>query len=873
MNIFFKVTLETLKKNKNRTLVTIIGVILSTAMITAVTAMLFSVQKYMVEAAEESDGKYYFMASQLPKDKLLEILEDDEVLEGSYYKEIGYALLEDKTREESLSYKPYAYIAGFPKKAFSDFSIKLIAGRLPENSNEVLIPNHIFYNDFWDYKEGDKITLSIGRRMKEDEFLWQNNEIPEDGETLKAEALEEYTIVGVCEKPVFEDYSAPGYTLITLDDKEDGKLYQGGFILKNPGRTYEFINERLSEYSVVYNSQLLWSMGVFRNNNFYKVVSGLGIILISLIIFGSVFLIYNAFSISVGERTRQFGLLSSIGATRRQMRKSIGFEAFIISGLGIPLGIVSGLLGIGITLRFVGDGLSNYIYSAQEVKLRLSISWLPVLAAAAIAFLTVLISAWLPAKRAGMVSAIDAIRQSKDINIRPGEVKTRDFVLKLFGLEGMLAGKNYKRNRKKYRSTIFSLSLSVILFMGASSFVSYLGRSANTVFNVPGGDIYYEFWNMEEEEGLILYEKLKAADHVTFSTRYSSLYMSAIMKPDSFNPDYTKYFDRQTFSDGHVGLPVSMVVLSDEDFLEYAKSLKLSGEEYINTNVLKGIGYAYDRSFDEESYKYKEIFLFQDRKDKEFELTETQYRDNGSGYGIEENKESGLYGRDVSILIDFFADSVPDGWSKTSNNGNLRVFIPNTQYEKLFASYDLGKSTTAVFNTDECNITFESMQKILRANHIYDSSNLYNARADFERDQSMLIAIRILSAGFITLISLIAAANVFNTISTNIKLRKREFAMLESIGMTRKEFMKMMRYECLVLSLYSLTVGLPGGILVTAAIYRVILGGVSMEFYFPFLSVLEAVSGVLGIVFITMWHSTRRKKKNSIVEVLKEENI
>lgn len=887
MNIFYKVTLESMKKNKNRTLVTIIGVILSTAMITAVTGMFSSVQSYMLSAASESYGTYHLAGMQLSKDKLFEVLEDKRVKSGAYYEEIGYALLnEDKTEKDSYNYKSYAYIAGFHQEAFEMFSISLLSGRMPENSGEILLPSHIFYDDSVDWGIGDRITLNVGHRVfeggqegprpgdtvMEEEVLSQNNPISEDKEeTLADVKAKEYTIVGVCNRPSFEDYSSPGYTMITLGEEDKDSTYCGAFTLKEPRDVYDFAEEVFSDNGVIFNQYLLQAMGISRNENFYRVVTGLSVILIGLIMFGSVFLIYNAFSISVSERTKQFGLLSSIGATRRQLRKSIGFEALLISGAGIPLGILSGVFGMGVTLGFVGDGISNYIFESENTSLRLSISLPAVCIAACIAFITVCISAWIPAVRAGKVSAIDAIRQTRDIQMKPKEVKTSGFLSKLFGLEGMLAGKNYKRNRKKYRSTVFSLSLSIILFIGASSFVSYLTKGVLTVFSIPDGDIYYEFWDMEE--GPLIYEKLAKADYVTKSMDFTNILLHTGIYEEDFNKEYKERFNMDRFSDGRLPLTVRLAVLADEDFIQYAKKLGLSEKDYMNTDKPKGIGYAYSKYFDTEEQKYKEVFLFADEKEKTFDLFDISYTDVDGIGQIEEDTNSSIYGNNLSATADCFVNTVPKGYSLLGYNSSCVIFIPETQYDRLLKDYDMGQVTTAVFYSDNYNLSYENMKKILWDNEIYDTSSLYNARSEYEKDKTTALAVKILSAGFITLISLISAANVFNTIFTSIRLRRREFAMLKSVGMTGREFMKMMYYECLLLGLRAAVFGLPPAILVAISVYRVISGGVSMKFYFPLLSIALALAGVFLVIFLTMYFTVRGVKKENIVDMLKDENL
>ena len=205
--------------------------------------------------------------------------------------------------------------------------------------------------------------------------------------------------------------------------------------------------------------------------------------------FGSVSLIYNAFSISVSERTKQFGLLTSVGATAKQLRKMVLFEALAVSAVGIPLGILVGIGGIGITLLLIGDKFSSTIRA--DIPTRLCVSWQAVVIAAVIALVTVLDSAWIPSKRATRVSAVAAIRQHMDIKSDGKSGKTPELAYKLFGLPGVIAGKYYKRSRKKYRATVVSLFMSIVLFVSAAAFTDYLTESAAGGLAVDSFDLVY----------------------------------------------------------------------------------------------------------------------------------------------------------------------------------------------------------------------------------------------------------------------------------------------------------------------------------------------------------------------------------------------
>ena len=389
MNVFNKVTLESLKKNRTRTIVTIIGIMLSAAMICASTTLVSSMQNFVLRCAIHIDGDWYGAVYDAAYKDYEDIRDSDRVSSAAYAQVLGYAKI-DSANER----KPYLYVLG-----------------------------------------GDV---------------------------------------------AFEDYSAPGYTALTAADTEsaDQAPIHCYFKLHKPAGVYDFMKEMgyTQEYRYAYNTKVLLYSGTAPFDSFLTAFYSLAAIIIALIVFGSVSLIYNAFSISVSERTRQFGLLSSVGATRKQLRRMVLFEALAVSAVGIPLGILVGIGGIGITLLLIGDKFFSIV--RVDIPMRLCVSWQAVVIAAVIALVTVLISAWIPSKRATRVSAVEAIRQSMDIKVSGRPVRTSKLAYKLFGLPGVLAGKHYKRNRKKYRTTVVSLFMSIVLFVSAAAFTDYMMESA-----------------------------------------------------------------------------------------------------------------------------------------------------------------------------------------------------------------------------------------------------------------------------------------------------------------------------------------------------------------------------------------------------------
>ena len=418
MNVFSKVTLESLKKNRTRTVVTIIGIMLSAAMICASTTFVSSMQNFVLRCEIYSSGDWHGAVYDVAYKDYEDIRDSDRVSSAAYAQVLGYAKI-DSANER----KPYLYVLGGDVASgyFETMPVHLILGTLPKDPTEIILPEHLTSNGKVNYTLGDTVTLEVGERMLDGKRLGQDTPVyAYDSEThtevMSGERLENteprtYTVVGIYERPTFEDYSAPGYTALTAADTKSAEqsLIHCYFKLHKPAGVYDFMKEMgyTQEYGYAYNTKVLLYSGAARFDSFLTAFYSLAAIIIALIVFGSVSLIYNAFSISVSERTRQFGLLSSVGATRKQLRRMVLFEALSVSAVGIPLGILVGIGGIGITLLLIGDKFSSIVRA--DIPMRICVSWQAVVIAAVIALVTVLISAWIPSKRATRVSAVEDI--------------------------------------------------------------------------------------------------------------------------------------------------------------------------------------------------------------------------------------------------------------------------------------------------------------------------------------------------------------------------------------------------------------------------------------------------------------------------------
>lgn len=851
MNIFNRLTVKTLRANRVRTLVTIIGMILSTAMFGAVTTFTASFQNHMTRMAILQNGDYYGETVGVSSAKVKTVQNAEEISQLAVAEELGYARIPEITNTE----KPYLFLLGADATFTNTMPVRLVSGRLPQTAGELLLPEHLASNGGVRYHLKDTITLEIGQRMVEGERLDQYNPYlsgEESGtvaETLVPQERKTYTVVGFYERPGFENYSAPGYTAITAFGGalgEDG-VYDIYYKTKDPKAIYSFMEKH--DLGASTNWEVLAFHGASRYTGFYSTLYGFVAIVVALIMFGSVSLIYNAFAISVSDRTKQFGLLSSVGATRRQIRQMVLFEALAVSIIGIPLGVLAGIGGIGVTLHFLGDQMA--MLSTDGLRMELFVSWPSIFAAVIISLITVLISAWIPSRRATRVTAIEAIRQTGDVSIRQRDVKTGRLFQKCFRFEGMLAQKYYRRSRKKYRATILSLFMSIVLFISSSVFCNYLTNSVNGVFSSAQYDVCSSAYDRSYTADAPAYAALYATLRQTEGVKGSSSVWSAVGAVAT---------EGKAAEDG---IAAQLYFLDDESYKAYLKEIKLDPQTYMDPARPMAVVCDAVTRRDPETGRYQNSNALKNYSGDALPFSLALVAEDG---------ETMQYTALPEIKIGERTARLPFGLEEAGSR--IKILLPQ-RFAAHYLAGEAGRKKAFYF---ECYFAAEDHAAVYdRIKAALAEQELPLSVFDFaeqeETNRALVAIIKTFAYGFIVLISLIAMANVFNTISTNIHLRRREFAMLKSVGMTDKGFNKMMNYECVLYGVRSLLYGLPVALGISWLIHRSANAGYELPFLFPWRPVLIAVVSVFAVVFVTMMYSMRKIKKDNPIDALKNENL
>ena len=866
MNIFNKVTLQSMKKSRTRTIVTVIGVALSAAMITAVSTFAVSLQNYMVNGAIQKYGGWHVEFLDVPPSFVREQAADSRVADTAAFEEIGYAVLEGGKNPD----KPYLFLAGFSPDTYASLPVNLISGRLPENSGEILIPAHVAANGGVGYQVGDRLTLQVGSRRKGGAVLGQHDPYspeetlvgaePAGRDTLALGAEKTYKVVGICERPAFEEATAPGYTVITRwDGTGTGDNLSVFVTLKQPRQVRSYAEGVPGSYARVFNDDVLRFMGLSDDAIFNGLLYSVVGILVALIMAGSIFLIYNSFTISLNDRVRQFGILLSVGATRKQLQNSVLFEGLCIGALGIPIGILVGIPGIKLVLSLVSANFGNIMYDTVPLTLKVSV---PVLAAAAaVSMATILISAYIPARKAAGAPVMECIRQTGEVRLSAGMVKTSKLAARILGLEGTLALKNFKRNRRRYRSIVLSLTLSVVLLVTASTFSSHLKRAAEGAVVDSDYDICFCARDMDEGELFALYDKLRTADGVYESSYQAVAAYTAAVNTEDFSEGY-----RESAGYGPGGevveLPMDVQFIEDKLYWDFIESLGLSPAEFTGPDAPL-IAVAKAKKADEgETGKSSLINMF---AEPGISLSLKPVMDGGA------ETRAGL-GRNVVLT---FVDTIPlDTLPKPPSEVTPYVFLAVAPYglKADFVSSGTRTDLGLTFRSENPSQSTAEMEAMIRGTGTACGYTLYNMQKMLEQNRNITFVVDVFTYVFVAMISLIAVANVFNTISTNIRLRRRELAMLRSIGMSDRDFRKMMSFECILYGARTLFLGLPMAGVLSWLIYRwMVWGGAEIDFMFPWDSMGISVLGVFLAVFVTMLYAVGRIRKENIIDALRDD--
>ena len=780
MKILNKLTLKHLKLNKRRTIVTIIGVILSTSLMVGIGLIVSSFRESMIKDAIYYNGSQHIAITGLDESQAIELEKNYSIKE---YGKLGYVMHGYYDYENNIS-EPEIYT--IDKKYLEKYKY---TGSLPSNNSEIIVPKS--------FKK-------------------------EIGEEIEVNS-KSYKVVGI-----YTDISKSGLSygfsdsIFTIDGITDEYIYLITF--KNPKKTYDYIEDissslKIDSENINVNKSLLTYYGAVKYSNIMTTMTNIILIVLGLISLACIIVIYNSFAISVMERKKQFGLFSSIGATKSQLIKTVYFEALIVSLIGIPLGILAAYLGIGVVIA-----ITNNLLSFGENILELSTYPLFIIIPIIFMIITIVISAFIPSIKASRISPIEAIRLNDDIKIKSKKIRTPKFIRKIFGIEGELALKNIKRNRKKYSVTIISLFISTVLFITFSSFINYVIGGVKYLSTAPEVDVLVEGNITEDNKKYIV-----------------------------SNEDIDNYVFISNISLSFDNAPIDIYVLEDEYYNNLLKKIGKKERKPIVPNLYKGIEY--------DNEKNSRVIKLINKFDKVETIKGVTYTLNGD-YNYEFN--------------DYYLVDEVDELLDSFENEYVYLFVTKDMIENY--EYTTPTEMLLIKTKNDVEVTNYIKERLgIEENTNYSDVNnvsVDNIAETFRLEKNAIIVIKIFVYGFIGLVTLIGVTSVINTINTSIALRRKEFAVLRSIGLTKKGFNKMIYFESLFFGLKSLMFSLPISGIIIYLIHKSVVEVVAFEsIMLPITQMIYAIIGVFIIVLLTMLYASHKIKKDNILEAIREENI
>ena len=938
MNLMKTLTLKNLKLNRKRTIVTIVGIILATALLSALVTLVSSFQYSMIEYQKQKGGDFHVKFSNVKMSELSEFKNNRNIESTFETMGIGFAKLDGCKNED----KPYAYVMATDEAGFERGCFHLIEGRMAKNEDEIVIPRHLKTNGRIDIKVGDEITLDVGKRYDSntESVIGENCAYEHEAETLTDTVTKRYKVVGIMERPGYgmEDYSAAGYTFVTYSDElaaidngskseaseadttltvysrytqkalrnkdavtadiigVDEKLFakaNDSSVEMTAEESDRFLKEMEdAKYDIYMNVFLISYECVFPIDGSFKALFTVAAVVALIIILTSVYCIKNSFNISITEKIRQYGMLASVGATRRQIKSSVKTEAAMLGVVGIPVGTMSGILAALVLVKVVNALSAGWLNFALSFHTSLPALILAVILSIA----TIYFSATGSARRAAKVTPLEAIRNTKEIKIKSAKLKTPAIIGRIWGIGGIISYKNIKRNNKKYRTTVTSIVICSVTFIVISYFMSMafsmVGMSyASTDYNIGINMSYKKDIDIEKLSKLV--SGIEGVDDYLVGAGYDF---------DVDKPEYTKEYGeycRQVYDNSEdVSQMFLITVLDDKSYDKYASDAGIKNAAAGAILVNKGTFDVYN----EKSLKYvkKEMELYKYKAGDTIECgynvyddassddnavegdTESSTEDN-SGYVDEETINKGVR-KTVDVTIAGVTDKVPIGYKGYSNNTLYTLLFMNQKgFESLWADGKSGNELKPGYasysayvvaeNADEYQDTFE---KETEGNPEYSqiSFSVSNLDKQMRDEKSLFTLLGVFAYGLIVVIALIGITNIINTLSTGMELRSREFATLRSIGMTDKQFAGMVRLESVFISVKALVIGVPLGVLISYLLC-VIMNRMDDAIIYkpPYKAIILCIVVVIMLIYAIMKLSMTKLRHNNIIETIKNENL
>lgn len=885
MSITKKLALRHLKQNKTRSVLTVLGITISVVMLTVIFTCATSFAHYYGERAINTNGNWHFFVKTDYESAKKYLLSD------SSLKDIGF---EKDLSSEEQSYKIYSDKANYLRTGtiyqgneqyIKDTVTCKYDGALPKSDNEIMVEQSLIKNNGLELKIGDEIKIAVGSRLKGDFVILPVKGNYQFGERFEKEKDETFKVVGILHN---NEPTERGAIIRGMSDLKSKNLVAYGKIKKITPFSYIKINGiydkfgftkkkrafNVGENTGFLNSRLAFSID---KNNLPQVLklTAIGIVVFAVIFVSSFAMIYNSFALSVGEQIKYLGMLSSVGATRKQKKKTLYFEGAILGGIGIILGIVLGLLTTFISQSAMNAKIVSIMEGYNDnIKYSTHISLWVLCLIVILAALTVFVSIISPVQKAARITAIDAIRKTDEIK-RKGKIRTPFIITKLFGFEGDIAFKNLRRNGRKSRTIIACICICAVLFLSCNYFCETFKEASNLDYEIP-----YQLMYQYSAESKAQLEK--ARNYLKTNKRVKRFYSIweawySILRGDINPYDNSRLYDmsfqnESIFVDKYKFIATQDItytahLLDDEDFnalckkngIDYKKYYSPDKDGSIKTIVINGI----DRN-DEPIFNNNLLGKTIGCYDIDSEKTERENKLDEDGNQVYFYYKTGC--TSIYKFCDFIKYDKDNPICNLDSSG-VAFYAPKCVYDKYSDDdsfyFDYG------IETDEPYKVEKELKDYLSENEA--DGDVYNIYYWTMKEKSIISAVQFLSYSFILLITLITVFNIINTMTAQIANRKKELAMLKSVGMTPKEFKKTLIFESMFYGLFGLLFGVPLSLVINRVVGYIISKDNPIPFSVNIWLYLIACVAVFVIIGLTMIYSLKLIKNNSIIDSLKDD--
>lgn len=851
MNIVNKLTLRHLKENKGRTLVTTFGIIVSVAMITAVFVAMASFLQLFADVSVVSDGNYAAELSDVKLSSLDELYKDERIETVGLCDENYKQFKIDNGKSDRLA---TGSIGACDDGYFKMFIQADYDGTLPKTSDEIAVQSDFIEKNELDWQVGDIVSIPCGTRTLSD----KDGEFDVKGAYSKGEKFirqedKQYRITAI----LHQNNPTSDFALLTYSDDLKANPTVAFQLKTLNSKSLDVVNsiiDKANPGTSTVNNELLYSELSFSSDSFVAKIFPLVAILLIIIMVASVFLIYNAFAMSLSEKVKYLGMLSSVGATKRQKRLSIYYEGFILALFGIPLGIGAGVAGIGITLKALGkkiiaSAMLNGV-TEQNVSMKVVFPIWAVLTVLGLSIITILISCSIPAKKASKISTISAIRQSDEIKVKAKTLKCPKYIKAIFGYEGELAYKNLKRNGRKARVITVSIALSIVLFLSCNYFCDIFANETVGQDSMPYQiGVYLDETN--RESAIKEFENVDGIDDMYCVT---NLYYF-VQKSKNYKNNFEMFTDNKNLTNAYSrefsnGFSVQINMLDDDMFNELCAKNGIDSKAYYNSNnkckllLMNNVSHTANgkKVFTDDilGSSFKEAYYLEDNL--QFEIT------------------------------DFvkYSNTKPCNLNKI---GVISLYMPYSQFVKVCKNINandnqLSNYILGIETTDHQKVT-EKLNTISDDGK-YSNFSVVDFSEQMQAFNTIALVIQVFFYGFVALISLITIFNIINTISSGIASRKKEFAMMKSVGITPKGFNKMIMLESAFYGIKAVIFGLPISALISFGMHKA-LNNIAATFSIDYLLYLIVALVVFAIIGMTMIYSVKKVQQNNIIETLKDD--